>query len=106
MAWIRTSLSLISFGFGIDSVVRAIQRSQAHVNSVRLSAILGLAFISLGIYAMIIAALEHRRELRYIDASEAYLYRSRRSLALTVAIGLVAIGVVAFAGVLLTSIFR
>jgi len=104
MAWIRTSLALISFGFGIDSIVLAIQRSQSSINPVRLSAMLGLAFVALGTYAMIVAAFEHRKELRYIEQSEAYLYRPRRSLALTVAIGVVAIGVTAFAGILLKAL--
>ncbi len=106
MAWIRTSLALISFGFGIDSIVRAVQRSNASVDAVRLSSILGLAFIALGIYAMIVAAIEHRRELAYVQRSEDYLYRPRRSLALTVATGLVIIGVVAFGGVFAKALWR
>jgi putative membrane protein len=28
MAWIRTSLSLISFGFGVDKIIGAINRSR------------------------------------------------------------------------------
>lgn len=100
MAWIRTSLSLISFGFGIDSIVRAIGRTHSHVDPVRLSSILSLAFIALGTYAIIVASYEHRKELVYIERSEAYLFRPRRSLALTVAVGLVVIGVTAFLGVL------
>lgn len=55
MAWIRTCLSLIGFGFGIDSVVSAIRSLDVgqNINPVRFSRILGLAFIALGIYAMI-----------------------------------------------------
>ena len=106
MAWIRTSLSLISFGFGIDSIVRAIQRSQEHVDPVRLSTILGLAFVALGTYAMVVAALEHRQQLRLIEAREEYLYRPRRSLALTVAIGVVGIGAAAFLGILIKSFWQ
>lgn len=99
MAWIRTSLSLISFGFGIDSIVRAIEQTHSHINPVRLSSILSLAFIALGLYAIIVAAIEHRNELGFIERSAEYLYRPRRSLALTVAIGLVVIGVTAFIGI-------
>ncbi len=100
MAWIRTSLSMISFGFGIDSIVRAIQRSQPHIDTIRLSAVLGLAFTALGTYAMVVAAVEHSKELSYVQRPEAYTYRPRRSLALTVAIGIVCIGIVAFLGIL------
>lgn len=102
MAWIRTSLSLISFGFGIDSIVSAIRSFQAAeaLNPVRLSRILGLAFIALGTYAMIAAAVEHRKELLRIQHDSEYLYTSRRSLGLVVASTLICIGVFAFAGIL------
>ena len=101
MAWIRTCLSLISFGFGIAGIVAALPGFGLRVNTFRLSRILGLLFIALGIYAMIVAAIEHQRELRLIETSEDYSYRSRRSLALTVAGGIVIIGVVAFGGIVL-----
>ena len=86
MAWIRTCLSLISFGFGIDTT--------------RFSAVLGLALVGLGTYAMIVSASEHAKELRYITRPEGYVYRQRRSLALTVAVCLVCIGVLAFVAIL------
>lgn len=107
MAWIRTSLSLIGFGFGIDSVVSAILsfgQVAESINRVRFSRLLGLAFIALGTYAMIAAALEHRKELRRLQRQEDYLYTSRRSLGLTVAIALVGIGVFAFVGILVKAI--
>ncbi|MGL5832878.1 MAG: YidH family protein [Waterburya sp.] len=103
MAWIRTSLSLISFGFGIDSIVSAIRSSQAteDINPVRFSRIFGLAFIALGIYAMIVAAIEHRKELRHIQRNVDYFYTPRHSLGFTVAFTLIAIGSFAFIGLLL-----
>lgn len=103
MAWIRTSLSLIGFGFGIDSVVSAIRSFQVaqNLDHVRLTRVLGLAFIGLGIYAIVVAAIEHRRELRHIQRNVDYFYMPRRSLGLTVATGLICIGVIAFIGILL-----
>lgn len=104
MAWIRTCLSLISFGFGIDSIVSAIlsfQRVSESLNPVRFSRVLGLAFIALGIYAMISAAIEHQKELRHIQRSEDYFYTPRRSLGLTVAIALIGIGIYAFISILI-----
>jgi putative membrane protein len=103
MAWIRTSLSLISFGFGIDSIVSAIRSFQAteDIDPIRFSRIFGLAFIALGIYAMIGAAIEHRRELRHIQRHADYFYIPRRSLGWTVALALIAIGSLAFVAVLL-----
>ncbi|MBV8887444.1 MAG: DUF202 domain-containing protein [Chroococcidiopsidaceae cyanobacterium CP_BM_RX_35] len=103
MAWIRTCLSLIGFGFGIDRIVSAIEKLEVakDINPVRLSRILGLAFIVLGIYAMLVAALEHRKELQHIQRDSDYFYTPRRSLGLTVAIGLICIGIFAFVGILL-----
>ncbi|GAB4243587.1 MAG: DUF202 domain-containing protein [Elainellaceae cyanobacterium] len=106
MAWIRTSLALISFGFGIDSIVSAIRSFQANeaINPVRFSRILGLAFVGLGIYAMIMATIEHRQELHRIQRNVDYFYTPRRSLGLTVAIALVCIGVFAFVGILIRAV--
>jgi putative membrane protein len=103
MAWIRTSLSLISFGFGIDSIVSVIGSFQAtkDIDPVRFSRMFGLAFIALGIYAMIGAAIEHQKELRHIQRHADYFYTPRRSLGWTVALALIAIGSLAFVGVLL-----
>jgi putative membrane protein len=105
MAWIRTSLTLISFGFGIDVIVSAIRSFQVvrDINPVRLSRILGLAFIALGIYAMIMAMIQHQQELYHIRRNEEYLYTPRPSLALTVAIALVCIAVFAFIGILVSA---
>ncbi len=102
MAWIRTCLSLISFGFGIDRIVYAIERAQVEesISAVRLSRILGLAFIALGTFAMLAAVLEHRVELRRVRRAD-YAYRSRLSLGLLVAVLLVFIGLFAFISILL-----
>ena len=54
MAWIRTSLSLIGFGFGIDRIVAAIDEALGDaVNSVRLTRVLGLSFVALGTFALL-----------------------------------------------------
>lgn len=102
MAWIRTSLSLIGFGFGIASVVNSIMNFQElrDINQVRVSGIFGLAFIGLGVYAIVTAAIEHRQELQRIQRNADYFYRPRHSIGLTVSIGLICIGLVAFIAIL------
>ena len=102
MAWIRTSLSLIAFGFGIDSVVGAIDSLQIaqNIDRVRFSRLLGLAFIALGVYSLVVAAVEHNQQLKQIQRSTDYFYTPRRSLGLTVATGLISIGAIAFVGIL------
>ena len=59
MAWIRTSLSLIGFGFGIPTIVRSIDhtRLSPNIDPVRFSVIVGLSFIALGLLGMSLGAL-------------------------------------------------
>lgn len=105
MAWIRTCLSLISFGFGVDRIVTALQRSLIYdyiEDPLHLTRILGLSFIGIGTCAMILAALEHRQELRHIQ-HEVYRYKSRSSLAFLVAVAIFCTGVFAFVGILIKS---
>lgn len=100
MAWIRTSLSLISFGFGIDRIVSAIHKGLEHnIDPLRLSRILGLSFILLGTFALLAAALNHRQDLKMIDRGR-FTYTHRISLSFVVAIALIAVGLFAFLGIL------
>ncbi|MBF2085036.1 DUF202 domain-containing protein [Thermoleptolyngbya sp. C42_A2020_037] len=105
LAWIRTSLSLIGFGFGIDQIVTAIQRTRRldDLETMYLARITGLAFIAVGLYAMLSATIEHRRELRRIQRDD-YLYTPRRSNALAVAIALMVIGIFAFLGIIISTL--
>lgn len=101
MAWIRTSLALIGFGFGIDRIVVAIHQALGDVvNPLRLTYILGLAFVALGTLALLVAALDHRHQLHRIQRND-LIYQTRRSPALMVAYLLTGIGVIAFLSVLL-----
>lgn len=102
MAWIRTCLSLISFGFGIDRIFYAIEKTSVgeNIDPFHLSRIVGLAFISIGTGAMLLAALDHRRELKRI-LKEDYLYVPRTSLSFVVSVCLVLVGAFAFIGILI-----
>lgn len=102
MAWIRTSLALIGFGFGIERIVAAIQQSLGEaVNPVRLTRLLGLAFVALGTFSMLVAALDHRHQLQRIQRND-LMYVSRRSPSLAVAIILTGLGIIAFVGMLVS----
>lgn len=105
MAWIRTSLALIGFGFGIDRIIVAIHGlyPAESIRPVQLSRILGLAYIALGLYAMVVAAIEHQQELRLIQRQGNYFYRPRRSLGLTVAIAMMGIGLFAMISIVAAS---
>jgi putative membrane protein len=102
MAWVRTSLSLISFGFGIEKIVAVLnQQFDQSLNTFSLSRILGLSFVALGTLALLFAAVDHRRQLYRIRRND-LIYTSRRSPALVVAYSLAGLGAVAFFGVLLS----
>ena len=105
MAWIRTCLALIGFGFGIDRIVTVLdaETDNNQIEPLLLSRFLGLAFIALGTAALLAASLDHRRELKRIRRDD-YLYTPRTSQALSVAIILAILGVVAFCGILLGAV--
>ena len=105
MAWIRTCLSLIGFGFGVDRIITALQKSVIYGyidDPLHLTRILGLSFIGIGTIAIVLAAIEHRQELHHIK-QENYRYKSRSSLAFFVAISISVIGLFAFVGIVIKS---
>jgi putative membrane protein len=98
MAWIRTCLSLISFGFGLDKIIGAINRSRfdgsAHAGmSVRLVA---MGFVLIGILAMVAATRQHMRTLKLIRRDD-FVYVDQSSITVFTAIALTIIGIAAFA---------
>ena len=98
MAWIRTCLSLISFGFGLDKIIGAINRSRfdgsAHAGlSVRLVA---MGFVLIGILAMAAATRQHVRTLKLIRRDD-FVYVDQSSITVFTAIALTIIGIAAFA---------
>ncbi|MGK7944778.1 MAG: YidH family protein [Microcystaceae cyanobacterium] len=104
MAWIRTCLALISFGFGLDRIVAAIAKNnQETLDPIHLSRLLGLSFIALGTIAMLLAAIEHRYILKRIIRDD-YLYQTRISLSFAVSLALVIIGLASFVGVIVNAL--
>ena len=102
MAWIRTSLSLISFGVGIDRIVAVLQQNLGDaVNPFRLTRILGLSFVALGTLSLLAAALDHRHQLKRIQRDD-LIYVSRNSTTFIVAVVLSFLGIVAFLGIVLS----
>lgn len=95
MAWIRTCLSLISFGFGLDKIVAAINSRGAVQKPAQLGVVLvSVAFVVTGCLAMAGAIWQHRRVLQRLRREE-YTYREEPSIALATAVLLGLIGVAA-----------
>lgn len=102
MAWIRTALSMIGFGFSIykffqylpeDLAKGNIQRPQAPRN-------LGLSLIALGTLALAAATWQHWNFMKAAQVSQKEK-RQMWSIAFVVAIFVVLIGILTFYGVLL-----
>ncbi len=102
MAWIRTCLSLIGFGFGIakfrDILVEAgLRQGPEHIHS---TLIFGLSFISLGIFGLLAAVVQHWRILQHIKIGS-FQYTGFRPVVMITAILLLLIGLFAFISILL-----
>lgn len=104
MAWIRTCISLIGFGFSIPTIVRTIENTHlSHkLNSVRFSVIVGLSFIGTGMLGMVLGLREHRQLLKQIQ-SDRYTYETSHSAEI-VGVALLVIGLVSFIGVVIKSL--
>ena len=97
MAWIRTCLSLIGFGFGIakfrDILAEAgLHRGPEHMHS---TLIFGLSFIALGIFGLLAAVVQHWRILQHIKF-ENFQYTGFRPVVMITALILLLIGLFAF----------
>jgi len=104
MAWIRTSLSLIGFGFGIPTIVKTIEvtRPELQLNPQNVASIIGLSFIAIGTFAMAAALRDHRKILKLIQGNH-YTYISTKT-AEKVGFALLLVGLISFIGVLLKAI--
>ena len=73
LAWIRTTLSIAGFGFGMVGFFRALEKQSPSVESIRLhtGAIrFGTTLVVFGIVATLLAALSHWRSLRRLQRGE------------------------------------
>jgi putative membrane protein len=87
MAWIRTATSLITFGFSIYKFFQIEGPARGQQN--RLIGPRGFAFtlVSIGLFSLVFATLEHRQNIRTLGAQYG---GKQRSLAVLVA-GLISI---------------
>jgi putative membrane protein len=97
MAWVRTAASLISFGFTIYKFFQIERKGLEPGNGLIGSRGFALIMICTGVFALVIAAVQHHANLREMKESYGML---RKSVAGPVA-GLVGVlGLLAIAGVL------
>lgn len=101
LAWIRTSLALISFGFGIERIGQAANDLDGKLAgfSVVRTRIGGAVLVALGVAATVAGMWEHRHMLRAIARSD-YRYSDRPAIARAMGAALVAVGVAALVVIL------
>jgi putative membrane protein len=100
MAWVRTSLSMIGFGFTIFKVMQVFL-SQGHSGFIRPneSRNLGLTLISLGIFTLFVASIQHFKYMQRINSGKSYMFW--KDLSFIVACLLVMIGLLMFGNIIL-----
>jgi putative membrane protein len=107
MAWIRTGVSLIGFGFTIVQFFQRLQGMEAangHQMRPHMPRELGLSLIATGVGALVISALQYRGELRYLwnpafAPIAGFDVKPHRTPAFIAAMVLILIGVAAFVSV-------
>ena len=68
MAWIRTCASLIAFGFTIYQIFRYLATSERLHAPFVSPQIVGLAMILIGLIALVLAWIQHRRDITALQA--------------------------------------
>jgi len=101
LAWIRTSLTLIGFGFGIPGILNVLPTE--HLKNIpaatRNIKILGSSFIILGLLSIAVALFQYRIQVKQIT-NPFFAYKEAFHLAFFVAIALFFIGLFAFISLL------
>ena len=101
MAWIRTAIAMIGFGFGIGKITEALEEADSKIAAEPINSglIFGEAFIALGVFGLLAAVIQHWGILKRIEQEE-YVYQQPRALSMVVAILLLLIGLFAFVAIL------
>ncbi|MGD8961202.1 MAG: DUF202 domain-containing protein [Desulfobacterales bacterium] len=102
MAWIRTAIAMIGFGFGVGKLSDVLEEKTATMpdDSFDGGIIFGEAFITLNILSLLAAIVQYWRVSKRIDNPQ-YVYTPSRALPMMTAIALLLIGLFGFIAILL-----
>jgi putative membrane protein len=94
MAWIRTALSLIGFGFGIGKLSSYLDSVgvQSTRDPIHTTLVFGTSFIVVGIFGLLAAIVQHARIMKRLSRPD-FAYDAMRPITMTVAAMLILIGV-------------
>lgn len=98
LAWNRTSLALIAFGFLVERaglLLNAIAPSQAHAASMVLTFWLGLAFIALGALSAVYSSRQYAAVLKTLSPAEfPEGYEARWGMLVNVVVAILGVGLI------------
>jgi putative membrane protein len=101
MAWIRTSISMIGFGFTLAKLFQSLADSNVLIRgpagNVWTAEGVGMVLVSLGTFALVVAVFDHHRQLKQLRAAG---LEARFSLTMAVASVLAILGLMAWLSVL------
>ena len=94
MAWIRTALSLIGFGFGIGKLSAFTDAAGLHMKAdpAHSTLVFGVSFILVGIFGLLSAIVQHARIMARLNKPD-FTYEAMRPITMTAAVLLMPIGV-------------
>jgi putative membrane protein len=98
MAWVRTSLALISFGFGSAKFYQFLHENQGRDAPFMGPRGVGMVMISIGLAALVSANVQHRRAMKELHAECPGLPASTAG---ATAVAIMLLGIIAFAVALL-----
>lgn len=98
LAWIRTSLAMISLGFGIERLGQAAVALEGRLEgfSPMKTRLFGAVLIALGVAATLAGMWEHKRVLEAVSRED-YRYADRPPIARYMGMALVVVGLAALA---------
>lgn len=105
MAWIRTSLALIGFGFAIAQGYEYLEsdylgKTGEVLDSLHTPFYFGASFMILGLLGTLVGAIQYKWILRQIN-SDKFVYSETLPLPLIMAVGLLVIGVLGLLAILI-----
>ena len=101
MAWIRTSLTLISFGFGVGKVFDLLATAfpAKHLDPLRASFVVAISLVTLGALGLLGAIIQYGQMLRRLEQAP-FAYKAPRALTVGVAILLLVIALFSLVGII------
>lgn len=98
LAWVRTATALITFGFGVAKFSNIFRPNAERSNYVLGAPEIGFVMVCIGVGSLVLAFVEHRRNIRELGAR----YATKRRSSAVILAGLVALlGVLALVTMIL-----